>query len=70
MKAAHHDLDLTQGSDRATYRLRVQSELANMGLAELRIQAALVSGHPPRYFQDRFAAIREIANKRMASMKR
>ena len=68
MRARHTDLDLTRATERATFRLRVQNEFADRLTPEIVAEAAHLSGRPASSFADRFAAIREITERRIEAI--
>jgi hypothetical protein len=70
VRARHTDLDLTRATDRATFRLRVQNEFAGRFTPEVVAEAVHLSGRPASSFVDRFAAIREIAERRIEQIGR
>jgi hypothetical protein len=70
VRAHHTDLDLYRATDRATFRLRVQNEFAGRLTPEVVAEAAHLSGRPASSFADRFAAIREIAERRIEQIGR
>jgi hypothetical protein len=68
MRARHTDLDLTRATDRMTFRLRVQNEFASRLTPEVVEEAARLSSRPASSFADRFAAIREITERRIEAI--
>ena len=70
MRARHTDLDFYRATDRTTFRLRVQNEFASRLTPEVVAEAAHLSGRPASSFADRFAAIREIAERRIEQIGR